>query len=60
MLTRREEDIAILEIEEKNTELLTEWLKGKEDKRDGNNQNGSGERNYRDGSGEEREITGGV
>ena len=42
MLTRREEDITILEIEEKNTELLTEWLKGKEGKRDGNNQNGSG------------------
>ena len=34
MLTRREEDILILEIEEKNTELLMEWLKGKEDKRD--------------------------
>ena len=32
MLTRREEDIAILEIEEKNTDLLMEWVKGKEDK----------------------------
>jgi len=33
VLTRREEDILILEIEEKNTELLMEWVKGKEGKR---------------------------
>ena len=35
MLTRREEDIVILEIEEKNTELLVEWVEGKEGKRAG-------------------------
>jgi len=33
MLTRQEEDIAILEIEEKNIELFIEWLMGKEGKR---------------------------
>lgn len=33
MLTRREEDILILEIEEKNTELLKVWVEGKEGKR---------------------------
>ena len=33
MLTRREEDIAIMENEEKNIELLLEWAKGKEGKR---------------------------
>ena len=57
MLTRREEDIVILEIEEKNTELLLEWAEGKEDKRDGTD---SGRRENRDGGGEERPITGGV
>ena len=36
MLTRREEDIIELENDEKNAELLMEWLKGKEGKRDGN------------------------
>jgi len=35
MLTRREEDIVILEIEEKNTELLIEWVESKEGKRVG-------------------------
>jgi hypothetical protein len=57
MLTRREEDIVIMENEEKNTELLMEWVKGKEDKRDGTDR---GQGNYRDGGREEREITGGV
>ena len=33
MFTRTEEDILILEIEEKNDELLMEWLIGKEGKR---------------------------
>ena len=33
MLTREEEDIAILEIEEKNDELLMEWVQGKEGNR---------------------------
>jgi len=33
MLTRREEDIVVLENEEKNTEVLMEWVKGKEGKR---------------------------
>ena len=30
MLTRSEEDIAILEIEEKNDEILIEWVEGKD------------------------------
>ena len=33
MLTRTEEDITIMEIEEKNDEILMEWLNGKEGKR---------------------------
>ena len=33
MLTRTEEDIAILEAEEKNDELLAEWVRGKEGNR---------------------------
>ena len=33
MLTRSEEDIAILEIEEKNDEILIEWILGKEGNR---------------------------
>jgi len=33
MFTRVEEDITVLEIEEKNTGLFMEWLKGKEGKR---------------------------
>lgn len=37
MLTRQEEEIAILESEEKNTRLFIEWLIGKEGKRDGSN-----------------------
>ena len=57
MFTRREEDITILEIEEKNTELLLEWAEGKEGDRSGANR---GQENYRDGGGEEREVTGGV
>ena len=35
MLTRREEDIVILEIEEKNTELFFKWAEGKEGNRYG-------------------------
>ena len=35
MLTRQEEDIAILEIEEKNDGILVEWILGKEGKRNG-------------------------
>ena len=58
MLTRREEDIFEMESDEKNAEILMEWLKGKEGKRHGN---GTGRgRDYRDGGTEEREITGGV
>ena len=60
MLTRREEDILILEIEEKNTELLMEWVKGKEGKRDGTNSRQRQQDDNSDGGGEEREITGGV
>jgi hypothetical protein len=30
MLTRTEEDIVIMEIEEKNDELLLEWVEGKD------------------------------
>jgi len=30
MLTRREEDIVEMENDEKNTELLLEWVEGKE------------------------------
>ncbi len=30
MLTRTEEDILIMEIEEKNDELLLEWVEGKD------------------------------
>ena len=33
MLTREEEDIAILEIEEKNDAILAVWVKGKEGSR---------------------------
>ena len=33
MLTRTEEDIVVLENEEKNDEILMEWVKGKEGKR---------------------------
>ena len=33
MLTRTEEDIVIMEIEEKNDEILMEWVQGKEGKR---------------------------
>lgn len=33
MLTRSEEDIVILEIEEKNDEILMEWVEGKDGKR---------------------------
>ena len=58
MLTRREEDIVEMEVDEKNTEILMKWLKGKEGKRDGSDTGGDG--NYRDGSREEREITGAV
>jgi len=62
MLTRREEDILILEIEEKNTELLKEWVEGKEGKRDGSDrrgQQGNGQQQYnRNSGGEEREVTG--
>ena len=57
MLTRREEDITILEIEEKNTELLMEWVEGKEGDRSATDKRG---KQYRNSSGEEREITGGV
>ena len=59
MLTRREEDIAILENEEKNTELLMEWVKGKEGKRDGTDRRAQGHDN-RDVGTEEQEITGEV
>ena len=34
MLTREEEDIAEMEADEKNTDILRKWVKGKEDKRD--------------------------
>ena len=57
MLTRREEDIVEMEVDEKNAEILMEWLKGKEGKRHGN---GTGQERSRDGGTEEREITGGV
>ena len=33
MLTRQEEDVAIMESEEKNDELLVEWIEGKEGNR---------------------------
>ena len=33
MLTRTEEDIVVLENEEKNDEILMEWVQGKEGKR---------------------------
>jgi len=35
MLTREEEDIAEMEADEKNTEILRKWVEGKEDKRYG-------------------------
>ena len=38
MLTRREEDMAIVGIEAKNTELLLKWAEGKEGNRYGNRQ----------------------
>ena len=58
MFTRREEDIVEMEVDEKNAEILMEWLKGKEGKRHGN---GTGQQRIDgDGGGEEREITGGV
>ena len=43
MLTRTEEDIAILESKEKNNEIMFEWAKDKEGKRNGTRQGrGSG------------------
>ena len=64
MLTRREEDVAILEIEEKNTELLLEWVEGKEgDRSDARSErrNTDDQQQYnRNGGGEERQVTGGV
>ena len=53
MLTRREEDIVILEIEEKNTELLAEWVEGKEGNRNAKrtaNGQVTGERSAPEGS----------
>ena len=53
MLTRREEDIAIVGIEDKNTELFFKWTDGKEGSRNAKRtENGqvAGERSSTEGS----------
>ena len=53
MLTRAEEDIAILESEEKNDALLVEWIEGKEGNRNAQetaNRQVAGERSSAEGA----------
>jgi len=53
MLTRAEEDIAILESEEKNSEIMFEWAKGKEGNRNAErteNRQVAGERSSTEGA----------
>ena len=53
MLTRREEEIVILENEEKNDEILMEWIEGKEGNRNAQetaNRQVAGERSSAEGA----------